>query len=80
MHKALDTTITWLHRRENWSGLSADGRNSEPAPKKIWADSKYAQLGLNGVAYQQAVAYLRALPLTLAAMGPREQGDLLGST
>jgi hypothetical protein len=26
---------------------------------------------------EQAVEYLRALPLTLAAMGPHEQGDLL---
>lgn len=26
---------------------------------------------------EQAVEYLRALPVTLAAMGPREQGDLL---
>jgi hypothetical protein len=52
LHKALDTAITWLYRRENWDGLSEDGRNTEPAPKDIWADGKYAQLGLNGVGYQ----------------------------
>jgi hypothetical protein len=52
VHRALDTTITWLYRRENWDGLTDDGRHSEPAPKDIWADGKYAQLGLNGVAYQ----------------------------
>lgn len=29
---------------------------------------------------EEAVEYLRALPMTLAAMGPREQGDLLRAT
>jgi hypothetical protein len=52
LRRALDMTITWLYRRANWDGLTSDGRYQEPAPAKIWADRKYAELGLSGVAYE----------------------------
>jgi hypothetical protein len=47
---ATDTLLTWLYRRQNWHGLSEDGRTHEPAPRE-WAEPKYQQLGLGGLHY-----------------------------
>jgi hypothetical protein len=47
---AVDFLITWLYRRQNWHGLSPDGRSFEPAPRE-WAEKKYVELGLNGLHY-----------------------------
>lgn len=52
LHRATDILITWLYRRENWHGLTAEGQSAESAPWDIWAKQKYDQLGLNGVSYQ----------------------------
>jgi len=43
--RAVDTTITWLYRRDKWDGLSEGGRNREPAEPTYAAD-KYREIGL----------------------------------
>jgi hypothetical protein len=52
LRKALDTALTWLYRRQNWLGLSHDGRFSEPAPADIWGSKKYHELGLDPLPYE----------------------------
>lgn len=51
VHRAVDTLLTWLYRRENWFGLSSDGQLSEPAPWDIWAKRFYELLDLRGLRY-----------------------------
>jgi hypothetical protein len=52
LQRAVNIAITWLYRRQNWAGLSHDGRYSEPAPESTWGQQKYGQLGLAGLLYQ----------------------------
>jgi hypothetical protein len=52
VHRAVDTLLTWLYRRQNWFGLTADGRTSEPAPWDIWAKRFYEVLDLRGLKYE----------------------------
>jgi hypothetical protein len=47
LRHAVDTTTTWLYRRQNWGpGLSHEGKFSDPAPWDIWTRQKYDDLGL----------------------------------
>lgn len=46
LRHAVDVLITWLYRRQNWDGLSTDGKYTEPAPAKTWGWQKYKQLGI----------------------------------
>jgi hypothetical protein len=54
LRRAVDIAITWLYRRQNWAGLSHDGKYSEPAPDSTWGQQKYGQLGLAGLLYEPA--------------------------
>ena len=56
IHRALDTVVTWLYRRQNWKTISPDARASEAAPWDIWASEKYDQLGLRGLPYTNPTA------------------------
>ncbi len=68
VHRALDTVLTWLYRRENWAGLSDDQRYRDSAPFDIWIKQKYEELDLPGMDY--------APPKTVAA----ERGFIPPST
>lgn len=52
LRRGVDVLITWLYRRENWHGLSHDGRYAEPAPEDIWGSKKYQDLELEGLEYR----------------------------
>ena len=52
LRRAVDIAITWLYRRQNWAGLSHDGKYSEPAPNSTWGQQKYGQLGLAGLLFE----------------------------
>jgi len=41
----VDTLIAWLYRRENWSGLSDEGRYNEGAPE-AFGETIYRHLGI----------------------------------
>lgn len=56
--RAADMAITWLYRRQNWEGLSPDGQSREPAPKAIWADRLYRELGLGRYEYEPPAAVI----------------------
>jgi hypothetical protein len=56
--RALDIAITWLYRRQNWSGLSSDTRNKEPGPADMWGTTKYSELGLDEFPFEPPKAVI----------------------
>ena len=54
LRDAIDTAMTWLYRREEWHGLTDDGKQSEGA-WDVWVAPKWSALGLKDLPYTKPV-------------------------